>query len=341
MSFPDQNGVTAMGASPLFGSAATAAPQASGAPSGVRGAIARAAEATGVDFSYLLAQAKLESSLNPAARAATSSAAGLYQFTSGTWLHTLRKHGADAGLGDAGQPATAAALADPAARAQLMALRFNPEISARMAAELAGDNHAALSNTLGRTPDASELYLAHFLGADGAGKFLGALAANPGQAAMTVAPKAAAANRAIFFDAGGNPRSLQGVMDLLRGKMASAMAATSAPDVGTQDFGDYASSPELAGLNGLPAPGFASLDLSETGPAPIPAGGPLARQFAAARDSDFAAIAGQGAASSGLAPTTAMSDTLRNGFAMGAEMTGGAMPDAVRTAYARFRAIGL
>ena len=65
---------------------------------GVRAAIARAAERSGVDFDYLLAQARIESSLNPNARAGTSSAAGLYQFTKGTWLQTLDKHGAAHGL---------------------------------------------------------------------------------------------------------------------------------------------------------------------------------------------------------------------------------------------------
>ena len=45
--------------------------------SDVRAAIARASAATGVDFNYLLAQAKIESALDPTARAGTSSAAGL------------------------------------------------------------------------------------------------------------------------------------------------------------------------------------------------------------------------------------------------------------------------
>jgi soluble lytic murein transglycosylase-like protein len=64
----------------------------------VRAAIARASAATGVDFDYLLAQAKIESGLQPTARAATSSAGGLYQFTTGTWLETLDRHGAKYGL---------------------------------------------------------------------------------------------------------------------------------------------------------------------------------------------------------------------------------------------------
>ena len=55
-----------------------------GAGANVRSAIAGAAQATGTDFAYLMAQAKLESSLDPSARSRTSSASGLYQFTADT-----------------------------------------------------------------------------------------------------------------------------------------------------------------------------------------------------------------------------------------------------------------
>ncbi|WP_240481461.1 lytic transglycosylase domain-containing protein [Novosphingobium fuchskuhlense] len=185
----------------------------------VRGAIARAAAATGTDFSYLMAQARLESGLNPHARAATSSAAGLYQFTGQTWLSMLDKHGAELGIGGAG---------DPAARSQLLALRSDPELSALMAGTLANDNRDFLSGILGRDPDASELYLAHFLGAEGAGRFLGALGSNPAQSAAALLPRAAAANRGIFFGPSG-ARSVGEVMDLLRGRMTSAMNAPDAP----------------------------------------------------------------------------------------------------------------
>ena len=58
-----------------------------------------AAARTGVDFNFLLAQAKAESGLDPTARARTSSARGLYQFTSGTWLEMVRRHGNEHGLG--------------------------------------------------------------------------------------------------------------------------------------------------------------------------------------------------------------------------------------------------
>jgi hypothetical protein len=185
----------------------------------VRGAIARAAVATGTDFSYLMAQARLESGLNPQARAATSSAAGLYQFTGQTWLSMLDKHGAQLGIAGA---------SDPASRAQLLALRSDPDLSALMAGQLANDNRDFLTGILGREPDASELYLAHFLGAEGAGLFLGALSTNPAQSAAALLPKAAAANRGVFFGPGG-ARSVGEVMELLRGRMASAMNAPDGP----------------------------------------------------------------------------------------------------------------
>ena len=62
-------------------------------------AIAHASQRTGVDFSYLLAQARIESGLDPQAEARTSSASGLFQFIDQTWLSTLDRHGAALGLG--------------------------------------------------------------------------------------------------------------------------------------------------------------------------------------------------------------------------------------------------
>lgn len=189
---------------------------------GVRAAIARAAQATGVDFQYLMAQARIESSLDAGAHAATSSAAGLFQFTKGTWLDTLDRHGSDHGMAWVRQVIAGGGLADPGTRAGIMDLRYDADLSALMAAELASDNRAELTSRLGREPDATELYLAHFLGAAGAGQFLAALATDPARSAAALLPAAAAANRGIFYE-GGSPRSLGGVMDLLRGKMAEAM----------------------------------------------------------------------------------------------------------------------
>lgn len=189
----------------------------------VRGAVARAADATGVDFGYLLGQARLESNLNPGARAATSSAAGLYQFTKATWLDTLDRHGAEHGLGWAAETIDNGVVRDPAMRSQILAMRFDPDAAALMAGELAADNGATLTGVLGRTPDAAELYLAHFLGVDGATRFLTGLSVDPAQPANAMFPAAAEANRGIFYSGEGAPRSLSDVMGLIRGKMTRAM----------------------------------------------------------------------------------------------------------------------
>jgi hypothetical protein len=84
-----------------------------GAATPVRSAIAHAARETGMDFQYMLAQAKIESALNPDAKASTSSAAGLYQFTRDTWLRTLDAHGDKHGLGWASAAISGGRITDP------------------------------------------------------------------------------------------------------------------------------------------------------------------------------------------------------------------------------------
>jgi hypothetical protein len=278
----------------------------------VRGAIARAAQATGVDFNYLLAQAKLESSLNPAAKAPTSSAAGLYQFTRGTWLQTLEKHGGDHGMDWADSMIDGGRVADPGLRSQIMAMRYDADTSALMAAELASDNKADLTGVLGREPDSAELYLAHFLGSGGAREFLSALNADPGQSAAGVLPKAAAANRTIFYDASGAPRSVAGVMDLLRSRVAGAMENGGLPPM---DYGF--------------GQGFDSR-LAAASPQPEVTGGPIARQFAAVRQEMTDALPGR----------ASMADTLRNAFA---SADGGqtSIPANVRAAYGQLQKFGM
>ena len=205
-----------------------AAPQAQRTARDPREAIAQASQRTGADFDYLLAQARLESGLNPAAKASTSSASGLYQFIDSTWLETLDRHGENLGLGSAADAIHIsngrARVTDGSVRNQIMALRFDPSVSALMAGALANDNRNALSGVLGRAPDSTELYMAHFLGAAGASKFLQKLAADPDASAAAIFPAPASANRAIFYKPGGAQRSLGEVMGVMRGKMANAMA---------------------------------------------------------------------------------------------------------------------
>ena len=293
-------------------SAAIPAPAATrGSGANVRGAIAGAARATGVDFNYLMAQAKLESSLDPTARARTSSASGLYQFTGETWLRTLDKHGESHGLGWASAMIEGGSVRDPAARQQLLALRFDPQVSALMAGELANDNSAHLTGVLGRQPDHAELYLAHFFGADGAARFLTALGNDPAQSAAGILPAAAAANRSTFYSAGGAARSVGEVMNLIRSRMAGATEGASSDDVL-----QWAASMGVSG--GVP--------MGQQAPF---SGGPIAREFQSA-------AAGTGNPEPVAA--TSMADTLRQAFSLN---DGGAAPAHVRQAYGRLSALGL
>lgn len=182
------------------------------AQSGVGAAIQQAAARTGVDFGYLLGQARIESGFDPNARARTSSATGLYQFIEQTWLATVDRHGAQHGLGWAANAIQRGAngryhVADPRLRQAILDLRRNPEASAAMAAEFAADNGQYLERRLGRPAESVDLYLAHFLGAGGAARFLRAHDANPDGAAASILPAAARANRWVFYNRDGSPRS--------------------------------------------------------------------------------------------------------------------------------------
>lgn len=172
----------------------------------VRPALEDAARRTGVAFEALFHTARLESGFDPDARARTSSATGLFQFVERTWLDTLARHGPRHGI-------TAASTSDA------LALRKNPAVAALMAAEHMGDNAARLQRATGRKPGTTELYLAHFLGAGGAAKFLGALDRAPDTPGIQLFPAAAKANRAIFFEPAGQPRTLAAIRNLIAGKL--------------------------------------------------------------------------------------------------------------------------
>ncbi|MFZ4383229.1 MAG: transglycosylase SLT domain-containing protein [Sandarakinorhabdus sp.] len=188
-----------------------------GPRAGIIAAVEQAAARTGVDFSYLLANARAESGLNPAARASTSSASGLFQFTDATWLGVVARHGDKHGLGWAADALKAGA--SRAVKDSILSLRHNAEAAAAMAGEFTRDNAARLEQALGRAAGSADLYLAAFFGAGGAIKFLGAMATNPGTAAASLLPAAAAANRSVFFHKDGSARTLRQVHDLVAGRI--------------------------------------------------------------------------------------------------------------------------
>jgi hypothetical protein len=187
----------------------------------VRQAIANASQATGMDFDFLMTTAVRESSLNPRAEARTSSATGLFQFLDATWLTTMKRHGAKHGysgeaalidIGADGKPN----VSDPTMRRVILDMRYDPEVSARMAAEFANDNADYLRARTGQEPQPGDLYAAHFLGAGGAAELLNAVRDTPWASAASLFPSAAAANRSIFYREGGGARTVSEVLENLR-----------------------------------------------------------------------------------------------------------------------------
>jgi hypothetical protein len=173
----------------------------------VESAIQRASSATGVDFTFLMGTAKRESGFNPAAKARTSSASGLFQFVDQTWLSTLKKHGAKYGyaryadLISQGSDGRFRVEGDEARKA-VLGLKTDPHAASLMAGELASDHASYLRGRVGRDPTAGELYAAHFLGPSGSARLIQAATASPGASAAAMFPDAAQANKSIFYKEG-------------------------------------------------------------------------------------------------------------------------------------------
>ncbi len=171
------------------------------APSKVINAINSASKRSGVDFSYLVQQAAAESSFNPHAKAKTSSATGLYQFIDSTWLSMIDKYGEKYGLDT-----------DGLSKEEILAMRKDPKAASFMAAAFASENEKFLKSNWGGDIGATELYFAHFMGASGAASFLNARDENPMRVAADLFPRAASANRNVFYDKEtGRAKSLEEV----------------------------------------------------------------------------------------------------------------------------------
>lgn len=175
---------------------------------------------------YLVA---LESGGDPTARAATSSATGLHQFTAGTWLDTVA----------ASSPAWAAGLSE----AEILEARTDPAKSAEMEAVLRSQNAAALTRA-GQQATNENLYAAHHFGQRGGVAFARAagdtpiesilsadqIAANPYLAGLTkdevIANWASRAERAGVAPGAAAPRPSVSLADGLRALEAIPDPAT-------------------------------------------------------------------------------------------------------------------
>ena len=254
----------------------------------VRAAIGQAAQTTGVNFSYLLAQAKSESGLNPNAKAASSSATGLYQFLDQSWLGVVKQHGAQYGLGWAANAITARKgggyAVDPSLKDAVFALRQQPGPAAMMAAAYASDNAANLPQALGRQVNGTDLYMAHFLGLGGATKFLRAQCTNGGACAASLFPQEARANRSIFYDKDGSPRSLDQVYAVMGRKLDHAVDGSDSATVqSAQALTPGSLVPSLPGAPDLTPTPLAYADMSGGDSAPSaedPAGVDISQMLA-------------------------------------------------------------
>lgn len=217
-------------------------------PAQVEAAVRNASAKTGVNFAYLMEKASVESGFRTDVKAATSSATGLYQFIDSTWLTTLKKHGGEHGLGQYAdaiktRPDGRPYVADPDMRNKIMELRKDPNVSALMAAEFTKGNQEYLEANVDKGKiGPTELYMAHFLGAGGAAKFLNGLHDSPNRQAKYLFPEAAAANKAVFFDREtGKPKTLKEIYDRFAKKFdeVGGPAAAAATDrVRRQDMPD-------------------------------------------------------------------------------------------------------
>jgi len=140
----------------------------------------RARESAVIPSDYAAGVVAAESGGNTNARNPNSSATGLGQFISSTWLALFKRVFSD----------EAAGLSDEA----ILALRTNREKSLRLIEEYARENTVALERA-GFTGTSANLNLAHFLGSGGAIKML---RADPSANAAGILPEAAAANPEVF-----------------------------------------------------------------------------------------------------------------------------------------------
>ncbi len=166
--------------------------------------VVRAAQVTNVDPAYMMALADKESSLLPDNKARTSSAEGLFQFIESTWLEVLRRYGPKHGYAAEaeaiqiiqGRPV----VSDSDERERILNLRRDPYLSASMAGEMITTHRQILAGKIARDPSFAELYMAHFLGLNGASRFVALLSDTPDKSASEAFPRAAKANRSLFFD---------------------------------------------------------------------------------------------------------------------------------------------
>lgn len=202
-------------------------------PPSIAQALRKASQTTGADFDYLLKTAARESAFRADAKARTSTAAGLFQFIENTWLRMIKEVGPAVGLAHyaddiAETGGGRCVVPDRAMRREILRLRNDPEIAAVMAGAFTRQNADYMAAKLGREPSHAELYIAHFLGAPDGAKLVRLAQNRPDLRADIYFPRAARANRALFY-AGATPRTMAQLYELLVSKYRETAVNSPAP----------------------------------------------------------------------------------------------------------------
>lgn len=155
-------------------------------------AIRQAADDMGVDPHLLMALAWRESRFDPAAANRLSSACGLLQFTSETWLQNVREFGARHGAAEYATavergPSGEMVIRDKDTREAVLKLRDDPVLSARLATEAMARQRAAMKASLGRRATSADFFLLHVLGPTGSARFLTSMAERPSASCLEFA----------------------------------------------------------------------------------------------------------------------------------------------------------
>lgn len=218
---------------------------ATAAPS--RAALPSFASAGGAMGDYLATTRAKESGGDDTAKNPSSTATGRYQFTQGTWNGLAKKY-PDLGLTPNGRT-------DPAQQERAM--------------QAFTDDNAKALTAAGIPINPGNLYVSHFLGEAGGPRFIaGAMSSPDAPATSFVTPGAASANRTIFFNRDGSPKTAGEVYAERTSRYAGGgqTATPALPTARTASAGPVMSVPAVPAT---PAPtATASADMPETGAQP-------------------------------------------------------------------------
>lgn len=197
-------------------------------------AIAHASYEAGIDFDLLVMKAILESRMGQYDQPHLGgSARGLFHFMPATWMTLFSWFGSEFEDGIYADVARMIKFDDnknpftdnPALTEQILALRSDHYVAAFIKAKsVLHDERPLMKAVLGREPNFTDYYVAHFLGLDRAKTFFRALRKSPNEAAADIFTKESEDpnNRPIFYK-GDRKLTVQQVYNLLGGKVNATL----------------------------------------------------------------------------------------------------------------------